>query len=185
MHTSRPKLFTVDEYHRLSDKGILSPDERSELLDGEILLMAAKKPPHSSITQCTADYLTKLLTGIALVRRQEPVWPNSHSEPEPDIAVVRIDDRRYFAHHPTPKDIFLLIEVADATLSYDRKKKASAYAKAGIFDYWVIDVKKERVFVLRDPKGNTYQQEVVYGKASVLNPISLPDTQLILANFFP
>lgn len=169
----------------MSDKRILPPDERTELLDGKIILMAVKKPPHSAVTQCAADYLTKLLMGVALVRRQEPVRLNSRSEPEPDIAVVRIDKRRYFAHHPRPEDIFLLIEVADATLSYDRKKKASAYAKAGIIDYWVIDVKKERTFVFRNPEDKTYQQENVYGKASVLNSLNFPDTQIVLANFFP
>lgn len=185
MASTRLKLFTVDEYHRMSDKGILLPDERTELLEGEIILMAAKNPPHSAITKRTSDYLADLLKGLADIRVQEPVRLNSHSEPEPDIAVVRIDDRSYFDRHPTPQDVFLLIEVADATLNYDRKKKAAAYARAGIVDYWVIDVRNEQVHTFREPASKTYQQVVVVSKNEDLCVLAFPPISIQVAQFFP
>lgn len=185
MTTTRLKLFTVDEYYQMSALGILPVDERTELLDGEILLMAAKNPPHSAITKTTADYLRELVSSLADIRVQEPVHLSWRSEPEPDIAVVRIDERNYIDHHPTPDEVFLVIEVADATLNFDRKRKAASYSKAKINDYWVIDVKDEQVFVFREPGAKTYQQQTVVSKGAVLNAIAFPDIQISVERFFP
>lgn len=185
MTTTRPKLFTVDEYYQMSALSILLADERTELLDGEILLMAAKNPPHSAITKTTADYLRELMRGLADIRVQEPVRLSLHSEPEPDIAVVQIDDRNYIDHHPNPNQVFLVIEVADATLNFDRKRKAASYSKAKIADYWVIDVKDEQVFVFREPGVKTYQQQTVVGKGGVLSAIAYPGIQILVERFFP
>lgn len=82
---------------------------------------------------------------------QDPIQLSQYSEPEPDIAVVRIDARKYIDRHPAPNEIFLLIEVADTTLDTDRKQKAPLYAKAGIADYWILDVNQRQVFVLGEP----------------------------------
>ena len=179
------RLFSVEEYHCMSDQGILGPEERTELIDGEIIVMAAKRPPHSAITKRTADYLRELLAGLADIRVQEPIHLNSHSEPEPDIAVVAINQRDYVDHHPTPSEIFLLIEVAETTLSHDCKRKATAYAKAKIADYWVIDVKNEQVFVFQAPGAKTYQQEAVFGKGENLVAIAFPEILLSVTRFFP
>jgi Uma2 family endonuclease len=131
------RLFTQDEYHRMTEVGIFGAEERVELLEGQIISMAAKNPPHSATNMCAAEYLKTLLSGLALIRIQDPINLNAYSEPEPDIAVVRINPRFYVDSHPTPNDIFLLIEISDTTLERDRKQKAFAYAKAGIADYWI------------------------------------------------
>ena len=101
----------------MSDKGILKPDERTELLDGHVISMAAKKPPHSIVNQLAGDYLKQVLSGQAVVRTQEAVHLNAKSEPEPDIAVVQLPLTRYSDHHPYPEEVLLLIEVADTTLN--------------------------------------------------------------------
>lgn len=185
MTTTRTRLWTVEEYHRMAEAEILHPEERVELIEGEIITMAAKNPPHSAITKTTADYLRNLLEGLADIRIQEPIYLNQYSEPEPDIAVVRIDPRNYIDHHPRPEEVFLLLEVAETTLLFDRKRKAASYAKAQIADYWVIDVKQEQVFVLRQPGANTYQQESVWDKNATLSLIAFPNISVSLEKFFP
>ena len=115
--TTQLKTWTVQDYYRMSKAGVLKPDERTELIDGKIFLMAAKNPPHSAITKTAADYLRNLLREKADVRIQEPVHLGDRSEPEPDIALVRIEPRNYIERHPIPSEIFLIIEVADTTLN--------------------------------------------------------------------
>lgn len=169
----------------MANKGILNPEERVELIEGVIMPMAAKKPPHSAITQSASDYLRELFLGMALVRVQEPIYLNSRSEPEPDIAIVRHDVRRYIDHHPTPEEVLLVVEVADRTLSFDCKRKVKLYSQAGIADYWVIDVKQQRVFVFRELADKTYQQETVWSKDAVVRAVAFPDIAVSLTRFFP
>lgn len=169
----------------MADMGILHPDERVELIEGQIITMAAKNPPHSAITKRTADMLRDRLTGKADIRVQEPILISDRSEPEPDIAVVKIDPRDYIDKHPVPDDVFLLIEVADHTLSYDCNKKAALYARAGIPEYWVIDITNEKVIVFSELESKAYQQKSTKDKHSVLNLITFPDIYLELEKIFP
>jgi len=185
METTKQKLWTVDEYYRMADAGILDPEERTELVDGQIIIMAAKKPPHVITTELAADYLGGLLFGLAHVRLQDPVSLDSRSEPEPDIAVVVPPLRRYLDHHPTPAEIFLIIEVADATLKLDTKRKAKMYAQAGIEDYWVVDATAHRAYIFREPDGGRYNQEFVLGADDTIRPLAFLDVEVELRQFFP
>ncbi|MUL35302.1 Uma2 family endonuclease [Gloeocapsopsis dulcis] len=185
MTTTQVRLFTAQEYHKMADLGILHPDERVELIEGQIIAMAAKNPPHSAITKRTADTLRNLLTGKADIRVQEPIHISDRSEPEPDIAVVKIDPRDYIDRHPIPDDVFLLIEVADRTLSYDCNKKAALYARAGIPEYWVIDIKNEKVIVFSEPGSKSYQEKLVQDKHNVLNLTAFSNLYLEVNKIFP
>ncbi len=169
----------------MADLGILHPDERVELIEGQIVKMAAKNPPHSAITKRTADILRDLLTGKADIRVQEPIYMSDRSEPDPDIAVVKIDSRDYIDRHPVPDDVFLLVEVADRTLTYDCNKKAALYARASIPEYWVIDIKDEKVIVFRKPESKTYQQKSVQDKQTLLHLTTFPDIYLEVGKIFP
>lgn len=169
----------------MADTGILTPDERVELIDGEIVLKAAKKPPHSAITQQTSDYLTIALKNKAKVRVQDPIHLSRFSEPEPDIAVVQSNPHNYFENHPRPKDVLLVVEVSDTTLNYDLKKKRLVYAKSKLMEYWVIDVAKRLVHVFRNPVNNKYQQESIYTINSVLTIIAFPEIGIQVGSFFP
>jgi Uma2 family endonuclease len=97
------------------------------------------------------------------------------SEPESDIAVVKIESKRCRDRHPIPEDIYLLIEVADSTRSYDRDRKVKVYAKANVPGYWVIDVNQRQLLVFRDPQGDTYQVEQVLGMTDTVAPVAFPD----------
>jgi Uma2 family endonuclease len=189
MFLAKAKLWTVDDYHRMVETGLLTGSDRVELLEGQIVEMNPQLPPHAATTQRAFRYLDRLLETVAYVRMQLPVTLKPKSEPEPDIAVVRIDANEYGDRHPTPEDIFLIIEVADSTLLGDRRQKASIYAKAAIPDYWILDVNARQVYVFREPTQEGYQQETIFPTNMMLAPISFPDitiplNQLFLQNVF-
>jgi len=131
------RRWTVDEYHRMIAAGILNSSDRVELLDGHIIEMVPQQPPHASTTSSFGNDFVMLFAGKAWVRQQLPITIAPNSEPEPDIAVVKIDSKRYRDRHPIPEDIYLLIDVADSTLSCDRNRKFKVYAKANISEYLV------------------------------------------------
>ncbi|MBD2037130.1 Uma2 family endonuclease [Leptolyngbya sp. FACHB-321] len=185
MTLTKVRLWTVDEYHHMTAVGILAPEEQVELIEGQIIPMAAKNPPHAATNLCAADHFRQALIGQALVRIQDPIRLGEYSEPEPDIAIVRLDSRKYIDHHPAPTEIFLLIEVADTTLAFDRGQKANLYAKAGIADYWILDVNDRQVYVLRAPTPEGYQQETVFGSDAVLAPLAFPGVDVSLQQLFP
>ena len=184
MLPTKAKLWTVDDYHRMVATGVLTGSDRVELLEGQVIEMSPQLPPHAATTQRAFRYLDRLLEAVAYVRMQLPVTLKPKSEPEPDIAVVRIDANEYGDRHPTPKDIFLIIEVADSTLLGDRQQKALVYAKAGIADYWILDVNAKQVYVFREPTPVGYQQEAIVAANTVLAPVVFPDITIPLNQLF-
>lgn len=179
------RLWTVDEYHQMLDAAILTHEDRVELLEGQIIQMSPQHPPHAATTQRASDYLKNLLGDNVTVRIQLPITLPPKSEPEPDIAVVRIDSRDYFEGHPTAADIFLLVEIADTTLKRDCNQKAFAYAKAKIFDYWVLDVNTQQVHVFRQPIGKKYQQKTILTREVTLSLLAFPEIEVQVARLFP
>lgn len=174
------KRWSVDEYHRLIAAGILTSDDHVELLDGQIVEMVPQDPLHASTTDEGSDYLKALFAGRAKVRMQLPITLSSSSEPEPDIAVVRLDPNRYRDRHPTPEDVFLIIEIADTTLSHDRNRKARSYAQAGIPEYWVVNLKQRQVIVYRQPQGEAYQSEQILEATDTIAPLAFPEVRIEL-----
>ncbi|MCC5598067.1 Uma2 family endonuclease [Nostoc favosum] len=185
MTQTRVRLWTVNEYHRMFETGIITEDERVELINGQVIPMSAKNPPHAATTLCASDYFKRSLAEVALVRVQDPIQLSQYSEPEPDIAVVRIDARKYIDRHPAPNEIFLLIEVADTTLDTDRKQKAPLYAKAGIADYWILDVNQHQVYVFREPSLKGYNLEFILQEDATLSLIAFPEIEIHISQMFP
>lgn len=185
MMQTKVRLWNVDEYHRMLETGIITAEERVELIEGQVIPMSAKNPPHAATTLCASDYLKRLLAEVALVRVQDPIQLNQYSEPEPDIAVVRIDSRKYVTHHPQPNEVFLLIEVADTTLESDRKQKAPLYAQAGIIDYWILDVNQYKVYVFREPNLAGYNQQFILDENATFSLIAFPEIAVQISQMFP
>lgn len=185
MTATQHRLFTVSEYHCMTEYGILHPEERVELLEGEIINMAAKNPAHSAVTKTIQSYLEPLFAGLALVRVQDPIQLSDRSEPEPDIALVKLDENYYYDRHPTAADTYLIVEVADTTLKYDTTKKVAAYAKSGIKDYCVVDVIQRRIFFYTSPQNNEYLETTVTAADVILSVAAFPDISLETAKFFP
>jgi len=171
------RLLTVQEYHRIAEIGIFDADERVELLAGQIVKRAAKGTAHGAAIARTKILLDNRLGEQIFVRLQHPVRLNNYSEPEPDISVVIPDPLYYEDHHPTPSEIYLIIEVADTTttLRTDLGIKATIYAQSGIADYWVLDVNNRQLHVFREPSQDGYQSRVILGDDKSISPLQFPD----------
>ncbi|WYL97063.1 MAG: Uma2 family endonuclease [Gloeotrichia echinulata IR180] len=183
--TLKLRLWTVEEYHRMAEAGIFGGDERVELLAGKIIWMSAKGTAHRSAVARTDRLLQNSLRNLALICVQDPVKLNERSEPEPDIAVVKVDPLDYADHHPTPGEIYLIIEVADSSLKVDCETKAQAYSQAGIRDYWVLDVVNRQLHIFREPTEDGYQNEIILGENGTISPLQFPDLQIAIFDMLP
>ena len=154
------RRFTVAEYCALAEAGILTESERIELLDGEIITMPPIGPPHENGTDLLNRLLTYRLYDRARVRVQGSVRINDNSLPQPDIAVLRLRDD-YHRQRPTPADVFLLIEVADSSLEYDRAVKLPRHAAAGIPEVWIVNLRARQVEAFANPANGVYQSRRV------------------------
>ena len=170
--------FTVDEYYRMTAAGILGEDDRVELLDGEIVRMAAIGPRHAGTVDRISRRLTFALGEAALVRTQNPVRADSHSEPEPDVVVAQFRDDYYVGRHPTPEDVFLIVEVADSSLRLDREIKIPIYARSGVREVWLADIGSGSIHVFRSPSPEGYKVQQVVHRGQALAPEAFPELQL-------
>jgi Uma2 family endonuclease len=176
--------WSIDEYHRMVEAGILcvhvvTPLEyrNVELLEGEIIEMSPGTPIHyNTAMPLGSKYLEALLTNQAEVLFNGPITL-ANSEPEPDIAIVRLPDSTYNNRHPKPEDIFWLIEVANTSLKKDLELKASIYADAQIQEYWILDLSAQQIIVLRNPQDKQYTQEQII-KAGIITPLAFPNIQV-------
>jgi Uma2 family endonuclease len=169
------RLFTVEEYHRMYDLGIIGPDERVELLDGEIIARPAVNPPHGGIIKRFDGFLNARFYPRATVSIQMPVRTDDRSEPQPDIALIRFRDDFYEHAHPTPADTFALIEVSDSRLSYDRGKKLKNYARARIAEYWIANVRDRVLEIYREPNDLGYELRHVFAASDSIAFLAFPD----------
>ena len=152
------RLFTVDEYYRMAESGILSEDDRVELIEGEIIKMSPIGRRHAGCVNRLNSLFWERLGRRAVVSVQNPVRLSDRTEPQPDIALLIPRADFYSEGHPQPQEVLLLIEVADTTIEYDREVKIPLYAQAGISEVWVVDLVEELVEVYRQPSVNEYAE---------------------------
>lgn len=176
--------LTVAEYHRMAETGIFLQDARVELIEGEVIDM----PPIGSLHAGTVDYVANLLGqvcgGRAIVRTQNPVFLDLHSEPQPDITLLRPRPDFYRIAHPTPADVLLVVEVADTTLAYDTQIKRPLYARHGIPEVWLADLPHRRFLVHRSPTPAGLQDVQLLTDLSAVTLLLLPDVTIDLSNLF-
>jgi Uma2 family endonuclease len=137
--------------------GILSEDDRVELIDGEVFEMSPIGEPHAACVDTLNELVRDRLGHSVIVRVQGPIQLDDFSEPQPDISILKRRDDFYRHAHPRPEDVLLVIEVSDSTLEFDRKVKVLLYARAGIPETWVVNLKEERIEVYADLAGGAYQ----------------------------
>lgn len=181
----RIRPFNVDEFHRMTEAGILSEDDRVELIDGGIVEMAPIGPRHASCVMRLTSLLTQQLGKKAVVSVQNPIQLGERSELYPDVAILAPRRHEYRAELPGPADILLLIEVADTSADADRSVKIPRYAQAGIVEVWLIDLNNDVVHVHSDPTPPGYRVTHIVRRGESLQPTALPDcriaTEAILA----
>ena len=150
--------FTVDEYHLMAEAGVLKEDDRLELIDGRIVNMSPAGSRHAACVNRLTALLAPRTSGQAIVSVQNPVCLDEHSEPQPDVALLRPRDDFYVGAHPSPSDVLLVVEVADTSEDHDRDVKLPLYAKAGIPEVWIVCLRDDLILVHRDPVGDAYRE---------------------------
>ncbi|MGK7893544.1 MAG: Uma2 family endonuclease [Xenococcus sp. (in: cyanobacteria)] len=170
--------WSVEDYHLMIESGVLN-NRSVELLAGEIIEMSPEGPLHSATNDNVAEYLRELFGGIARIREAHPITLDN-SEPEPDIAIVRLKNNNYVDRHPYPEDIYWLFEISNTTLEEDLGRKKKIYAQAKIQEYWVLNLKNQEIIVFRGPSGDDYQTKFTV-KEGMVTAISFPDIQIEVA----
>ena len=184
------RRWTRQEYERMAAQGVFAPGERVELIEGEIVRMTPQASPHATAVGLTQDVVIRIFPQGFIVRVQLPLALESHSMPEPDIAVILGSRRDYRHTHPTTA--VLVVEVADTTLPFDRIEKASLYAAAGIQDYWVLNLVDRVLEVYRDPGpqpgtpfGHGYRTIRRLGPDDRVAPLAAPAAHLTVGDLLP
>jgi Uma2 family endonuclease len=172
------RLFTVEEYHRMAQAGILTEDDRLELIEGEIVEMAPIGSRHQSCVDRLAELFFRQVADRAIVRVQGPVLLERRSEPQPDLTLLRRRPSFYAIVHPGPEDVLLVVEVCDTTVDYDRQVKVPLYARYGIPEVWLVVLEKGLVEVYRKPTVQGYQEVSQARRGQRLSPEAFPDLEL-------
>jgi Uma2 family endonuclease len=162
----------------MAEAGILAEDERVELIAGEIVWMAPISSRHAGCVRGLNRRLTLGLGECALTSIQNPIAIGDDSEPQPDVAVLHPRDDDYRRSHPRPSDVYLLIEVADSSLPYDRDVKLPLYAQAGISEMWLVCLEERRIEVYRGPAADGFRDVLILHSGDRLAPLAFPDFEL-------
>ena len=177
------RRFTLDEYHRMGETGILGANDRVELIEGEIVEMTPIGSRHAAAVGRIHHFFSARLADRALVWVQNPLVLAAHaSEPEPDIMLLAPRPDFYASGHPEPADVRLLVEVADSSLAYDRRMKVPLYARAGIAEVWLVDLGTGRVDVHRRPDAGGYADVSSPGRGELFAPLAFPEIAVTLAD---
>lgn len=170
--------FSVEDYYRMAETGVLKPDARVELLDGRIIDMSPIGPFHGGVTNYLIEVFTAASKGRWKTSVQNPVHLDDHSEPQPDLILLKPVADFYRKRHPHPADVFLLVEVSDTTLTTDREDKIPAYGHAGIGEVWIINLADLTIEVYREPHFTGYGSKTILRAGDKASPQAFPDAMV-------
>jgi Uma2 family endonuclease len=170
--------FSVDDYYRMAECGILPKDARVELIDGEIFLMSPIGSPHAACVNRSSSVFFARFAGRTIVRVQSPIRLGERSEPNPDLALLwpRVDF--YKSAHPGSEDIFMLVEIMNGSDAHDRNVKLPLYARSVIREVWLVDLNLERIEIYRQPANGIYTEIRILSRGQRLSPEAFPDLDL-------
>lgn len=166
--------ITTDIYHQMIKQGILTSNDKIELLEGDLIKMSAMGPRHLASINRLTEFFILQLQGTVMVSTQGPVELSQFSEPEPDVSLLKKRADYYRSAIPKAEDALLVIEVADTTLSKDRGVKLSAYARAKIVEFWIVNLQDDIIEVYTNPTGSSYQTVRIVHRHETLSPVLLP-----------
>lgn len=179
------RLLTTTEYEQMIAAGIFNEDDRVELLEGVMVEMSPKGMKHETSTDRASRYFIRVLDDRVIVRNQNPIRLNDYSEPEPDLVLAVPEEHEYAYRHPTPKDLYLILEVADTTLAYDRNRKGLSYAKAGIIQYLILNVNDMEIEDYREPSADGYRRKQTYTAGESFNLAAFPNITIRVSDLLP
>ena len=181
----RRRRFTIEEYYRMAEVGILGPEDRVELIEGEIVEMSPIGPRHAA---CVAALTRRLLQAVgdrAVLSPQNPVRLLSDTEPQPDVVLLRPPERSYWERHGGPSDALLVVEVCETSYRYDRHVKLPLYARAGVSEVWLVDLAHGAVEVFREPGAAGYASAQRVERGGTIAPAALPDAAIVVTEILP
>lgn len=176
---------SAQEYLRMAEGSVFAPDARLELIEGEIVEMAPIGSRHAGAVKILNRLLSRLAAERAIVSVQDPLVIGERSVPQPDLALLKPRADSYSESHPTPADVLLVVEVADATLSFDLGTKVPLYARSGIPETWVVDLQERVVRVFRDPSAAGYRTSFTASGDESVAAAALPEVSVALPALFP
>jgi len=180
------RLFTRDEYYAMAEAGILKPEDRVELIEGEIYRMTPIGNPHAGCVNRLVHRFSALTNAErAVLSPQNPVSLTDISEPQPDISLLRPRADFYGEAHPMPEDVLLLVEVADSSVGYDRYTKIPLYALCGIPEVWLVDLGKNVLEVHRSPSRDGYRNVQRFRRGDRIAPQAFPDFEIAVESILP
>lgn len=174
--------LTVADYHRMGEAGILTEDDRVELIEGELIAMSPIGSAHSGTVNAMNRILVLAVGNRGVVAVQNPVRLDDLSEPQPDFSVLKPRDDDYRRATPVPADVHLIVEVADSSLAYDRNVKRALYARHGIPEFWIVNLVAEVVEIHRAPAGGAYAAVSRARRDATLEIQGLPGTAISVAS---
>ena len=177
------KLFTVDEYYRMAEAGILRPEDRVELIDGEIIEMCPIGDRHAGCVNIANEVLVGAFRGKAVISVQNPLQLTNYTEPMPDIVLLKPRKDRYRSKKAMAEDALLVIEVSDTTFLYDLNVKLKRYAKAGVPEVWIENLKKDLLLVFRSPAGETYGTTLTLKRRDAVSVSAFPEAVFQVEDF--
>lgn len=178
-------LFTVDRYHAMIEKGIITKDDKVELIGGRIVEMNPSGSVHAAVISRIEHFFIKNRHDSFWVRGQLPVTLGEKSEPEPDILIVPYREDEYIDRHPTEADALLLIEVSDSSYPDDKRDKTALYASHRIPEFWIVNIAQEVVEVYRDPADGQYSSLETRKPGDSLTPLNIPGFLISVDDCFP
>jgi len=176
--------FTVQHFHRMGEAGIFGENDRIELIEGELIDMAPIGSRHAFAVDELSMRFARLLGEEARVSTQNPLVLGEHSEPQPDLMLLRPRADSYGHALPGPDDVLLLVEVADSTLDYDRSIKVPLYARHGIPEVWIVALESRRLEIYREPLSTGYRTHFAIGPESGVSPVALPHATIMWGTVF-
>ena len=168
------KLFTVDQYHRMATAGIFTEEDRVELIEGEILEMPPAGSRHIVCVNRANALFSSQLPGHAIISVENPVRLSDYTEPQPDVVLLKPRADYYTAKHLSAEDTFLVIEIAENSLKYDRNFKLHLYARSGVPEVWIEDLQRNFVLVYREPLADSYASSLTLRRGDSLSPLAFP-----------
>ncbi|MGB3509943.1 MAG: Uma2 family endonuclease [Microcoleaceae cyanobacterium] len=178
------RLFTVNEYYKMLEAGVLTENERVELIRGEIVKMSPIGIHHSACVKRLNELFILRLAKTVTVGIQAPVRLNDNSEPEPDISLLQRKQDFYESQHPQPENVFLLIEVSDTTVKYDQEVKIPLYAENNIVEVWLVNLSQKCLEVYRQPTGNGYENVQTFQRGEIVAIQALPNVTFTVDEIF-
>jgi Uma2 family endonuclease len=172
------RLFTVQEYHLMGEAGILGEDDRVELIEGEIVQMAAIGTRHATCVRRLIRQFRQLPEESAILDVQNPIQLTERTEPQPDVVLLQFRFDYYETAHPIPSEVLLLVEVSDRTVDFDRDVKVPNYARSGIQEVWLWDLEVNCLEVYREPTADGYTSMQKFERGEMVAPLAFPEFEV-------